>query len=190
MDNPTLANLRITTFSLLAFVGFLRFDEAIYLRACEIKITTDMARIYLPRSKIDQLRQRNEVLIARSHVDMCPVKMLQRYMARAGITSDSEAYIFRGITRTTEGEKLRPDGALCYSTVRDLFRKKLLELGQLPIGFGLHSFRSGGASAAAQAGVPDCLFKQHGRWKSDSAKDGYIEDSKDHRLSVTRSIGI
>ena len=73
MDNPTLANLRITTFCLLAFAGFLRFDEAIYLRACEIKITTDMARIYLPCSKMDQLRQRNEVLIARSHEDMCPV---------------------------------------------------------------------------------------------------------------------
>jgi len=32
LANPTLANLRITTFSLLAFVGFLRFDDAIQLR--------------------------------------------------------------------------------------------------------------------------------------------------------------
>ena len=55
-------------------------------------------------------------------------------MSWAGITSDSEAYIFGGITRTTEGERLRPDGALCYSTVRHLFRKKLLELGHSPNG--------------------------------------------------------
>ena len=45
LDNPTLANLRITTFSLLAFAGFLRFDEAIHLRACEIKITTDVTTV-------------------------------------------------------------------------------------------------------------------------------------------------
>ena len=39
---------------------------------------------------------------------------------------------------------------------------------------GTHSLRSGGASAAANAGVPDRLFKRHGRWLSDSAKDGYV----------------
>jgi len=96
-----------------------------------------MARIYLSHSEMDQLRQGSEVLIARSYEDMCPVKMLECYMAQVGITSDSEAYIFRGITRSTEGEKLRPDEVLCYSTVRDLFRKKLLELGHSPNGFGL-----------------------------------------------------
>ena len=30
---------------------------------------------------------------------------------------------------------------------------------------------------AANAGVPDRLFKQHGHWKSELAKDGYIKDS-------------
>ena len=34
---------------------------------------------------------------------------------------------------------------------------------------GMH--RSGGA---AQAVVPNRLFKRHGRWSSDSTKDGYI----------------
>jgi len=40
------------------------------------------------------------------------------------------------------------------------------------------------------AGVPDCLFKEHRRWKSDKAKDGYVEDSVENRLSVTKKIGI
>ena len=43
---------------------------------------------------------------------------------------------------------------------------------------------------AANAGVSDRLFKIHGRWRSDNAKDGYIEDSMDKRLSVTRQLGI
>ena len=49
---------------------------------------------------------------------------------------------------------------------------------------GTHSLRSGGATAAANAGVPDGLFKRHGRWASESAKDGYVQDSLSSRLTV------
>ena len=108
----------------------------------------------------------------------------------AGIAADSEGYIFRGITKITDGERLRPDEVLCYPTVRELFHKKLMELGHSPNGFGLHSFCAGGATASAQNSVPECLSKQHGRWKLDSAKNGYVEDSKEHPLSVTKNIGI
>ena len=40
--------------------------------------------------------------------------------------------------------------------------EKLKELGPDPKQFGLHSLRAGGASAAANAGVPDRWFKRHG----------------------------
>ena len=54
--------------------------------------------------------------------------------------------------------------------------------------YGLHSLRSGGASLATYSGVSDRLFKRHGRWKSDKAKDGYIEDSLESLLSVTKNL--
>ena len=38
--------------------------------------------------------------------------------------------------------------------------------------------------------MPDRLFKRYGRWWSDNAKDGYIDDSADQRLSVSKSIGL
>ena len=54
-----------------------------------------------------------------------------------------------------------------------------------------HSLRSGGATAAANAGVPDRLFKRHGRWASESAKDGYVQDFLSfYRLSVSKALGI
>ena len=56
--------------------------------------------------------------------------------------------------------------------------------------FGLHSLRSGGASAAANARVPDRFFKRHGRWQSENAKDGYVKDSLEERLKVTRNLGL
>ena len=52
---------------------------------------------------------------------------------------------------------------------------------------GTRSLRSGGATAAANAGVPDRLFKRHGRWASESAKDGYVQDSLSPRLSVSKA---
>ena len=53
-----------------------------------------------------------------------------------------------------------------------------------------YSLRAGGASAAANAGVKDRLFKHHGHWWSETAKDGYVKDSLQSRLSVSKSIGL
>ncbi|XP_068680050.1 uncharacterized protein [Montipora foliosa] len=50
--------------------------------------------------------------------------------------------------------------------------------------------KAGGASAAADAQVSDRLFKRHGRWKSDKAKDDYIKDNIRSLLSVSLSLGI
>ena len=41
-----------------------------------------------------------------------------------------------------------------------------------------------------KVGVPDRLFKRHGRWASESAKDGYVQDSLSSRLSVPKALGI
>ena len=63
------------------------------------------------------------------------------------------------------------DKPLSYTTVRGCVLELLANVGLDPKKFGLHSLRSGGASAAANLGVNDRLFKKHGRWKSDKVKD-------------------
>jgi hypothetical protein len=50
------------------------------------------------------------------------------------------------------------------------------------------TWSAGGATAAASAGVDDRLFKKHGRWKSDSAKDGYVKKSISNRMTVSKHI--
>ena len=188
--HPTLSNVRLAAACLLAFAGFLRCDELISLWPCDIKMGPDMMMVIIRSTKTDQLRQGDELVIARTSTHTCPVVMLERYMGLAGINSSSDLFLFRAIRRTREGEKLRPAGQLSYSTLRELFKKKLVELGYQAEQSGLHSLRAGGATAAANAGIPDWLFKRHGRWKSDYAKDGYIEDSTDRRLAVSRGIGL
>ena len=56
--------------------------------------------------------------------------------------------------------------------------------------YGLHNLHSGEAIAASNSGVQDKLFKSHGRWQSETAKDGYVDDSLKARLSVTDSLGL
>jgi len=43
-------------------------------------------------------------------------------------------------------------------------------------------WRSFGSSTSPS--VPDQLFKGHGRWRSETAKDGYVQDKLDDRLAV------
>jgi hypothetical protein len=43
-----------------------------------------------------------------------------------------------------------------------------------------------GATAAYNFGVPDRLFKRHGRWRSENAKDGYVKDSFNDLLFVSK----
>ena len=52
----TLTNIRLLTACLLAFAGFLRFDELVHLRPCDIPISASMAKLRISQSKTDQLR--------------------------------------------------------------------------------------------------------------------------------------
>ena len=65
----------------------------------------------------------------------------------------------------------RKSGSISYTCLCELVLQKVQELGYDPMMYGLHSFRSGGVSLAANEGVPGWLFKCHSRWRSDRAKD-------------------
>ena len=64
----------------------------------------------------------------------------------------------------------------------------MTNLGFSPEEFELHSLRAGGATAAANAKVPDRMFKRHSRWKSENAKDGYVKNDVRSRLEVAKSL--
>ena len=74
------------------------------------------------------------------------------------------------------------------SVGREILRDCLSKLGYNPNNFGLHSLRSGGITSVVRNSghsISERLLKIHGRWKSDSAKDMYIEESLENRLQVT-----
>ena len=100
-------------------------------------------RIHIVRSKTDQLRQGDEVVVARTNSATCPVAMLERYMARTKTAWDDQRFLFRPIQKSRKGEALRGSGCISYTCLRDLFKRKLIDLGYQPDEFGLHSLRAG-----------------------------------------------
>ena len=185
--DPSLADLRFLAACLLGFAAFLRYDELSKLRCEDLLFTSAFLQIKLRSSKTDQFRQGDVVLVARSGKPTCPVAMVEQYMSKGELVGKS-GLLFRPLTKN--GKKLRSSGSLTYSRLRELLLERLQALGYPADRFGVHSLRAGGATAAAVSGVPDRLFKRHGRWRSDTAKDGYVEDSMEGRLSVTQDLGI
>ena len=127
-------------------------------------------------------------MIARSVKVTCPVVNLENYTLLANIDTSKAGrdYLFKPLVKVRFGfnfiEKVKP---LSYTRARESI------VGFVPYTANIssHSFRAGGATAAASEQVPDRCRKRHGRWRSDSAKDGYVEDSINNRLLVSRSLG-
>ena len=93
----SLSDLRLATACLLGFAAFLRFDELMHLRPCDFTITNEMMKIKIVRSKTDQLRQGDEVVVARTKSSTCPVAMMEHYLSRTNTKWSDQRFLFQPI---------------------------------------------------------------------------------------------
>ena len=185
-----LTAIRDLTMILLAYSAFLRFNELSSLRCKDVEVKDAYLRINISKSKTDQYGQGDEVLVAKGQSIACPYTMFLKYVSLAKIDLHSDMFLFRPIYRSKSTCALvKVDRHISYTTARECIIKKL-KLVAPTLNLGLHSLRSGGASAAANAEVNDRCWKRHGRWRSESSKDGYVADSVDRRLQVSKHLGI
>ena len=191
-NSDSLIDLRFVTLALLSYSGFLRFNEAISLKRNQITFKEAHAELSIVRSKTDQTAKGAKVIISRTKSKACPVLALQKYLITAQIPESSSEFIFRKVSflRKSGTYKLRQGPHLSYSRAREILLQNLSALGLDKSKFGLHSFRSGGATSASNRGVPDRLIKKHGRWKTDFAKDGYVRENLEAKKSVSLNLGI
>ena len=154
----------------------------------DVKFYPDYYLLLIESSKTDQYRDGACVPISRSKLITCPLRALKRYVDLGEIDFDSDLPLFREINAPNAKSELRRS-KLSYSRVRELVKEAFKDSIDSSL-IGVHSLRTGGASAAANNGIPDRLFKRHGRWFFEKAKDGYVKDDLKERLSMTRSLGI
>ena len=97
----------------------------------------------------------------------------------------------QNLIKTKSGHKLTPcNSKMSYTRFREIFIEAFSPLVPNIKQFGLHSLRIGGATKAANNGIKDRLLKRHARWRSEQAKDGYVKDSINERLEVSKSLGL
>lgn len=192
-EEKCLKDWRIFCMCILMFAGFLRFSEAVELTLGDIVFRDSYLELFIQKSKTDVYRNGVWIVLVKSGLTTCPYSVLQTYIQIAGV-QDSNEFLFRGISYTKKKQKyvLRPDKTrkISYTRARELILEKLKDLGLDTKQFGTHSFRSGGCTEAARQGIPDRLLKVHGRWKSEKAKDGYIQDDIGTKLMVTQALGL
>ena len=176
----------------LGLCRIFRFNELVQLRRCDFQFEDSFMRIFVQRCKNDIYRDRAWVVIANTFKRTCPVLLTLRYFAVASFSEDSEDFMFRPLSLCSSNGSYRFRGSvpLSYSRAYEIVLCAFEVIGLSRRDYDLNSLRAGGASATANAQASDRLFKRHGRWKSDKAKDGYIKDNILSLLAVSLSLGI
>ena len=82
--------------------------------------------VKVDKSKIDQLRQGDEVVIAQSEGNVCPVFLLKENVKKLDISPDSSEFIFQPLVKTKSSYKLvQVDKHISYATFRGQLAKSL-----------------------------------------------------------------
>ena len=95
VESGLLSDLRLATACLLSFSGFLCFSKLINLRSCYFSISQEMMTLRIVSSKTDQFRQGDELLVARTNTQTCPVSMLECYMCRTSTSHNDKRFLYR-----------------------------------------------------------------------------------------------
>lgn len=147
----------------LAFFGCFRIGEILptparnHILTCDILLQPEMLQLHLRRSKTDKFADGTTIQLQPINSPLCPVKALLSYLPhRLARFPGGPIFILNS------GEPLTP--CRFNSTIKSA----VSHLGLDPSRFSSHSFRSGAATSAATAGLPDWLIKAMGRWASDA----------------------
>ena len=189
-DSTDILVVRDLCIIVLCFSAFLRYDEVSNLYCNDIEFNLDHMSLYIRKSKTDQYRSGNKVLVSMLPSVACPVKAVRRYASVAGMDMKASEFLFKPMFRRgSKAGLITSNKKLSYTRAKEAIVARLSEVA-CNLNLGLHSLRAGGATAAASSNVNDRCWKRHGRWTTDSAKDGYVLESVSNQLSVSKSLGL
>ena len=104
------------------------------------------------------------MIIAETDPFICPVSLLKLYVGNSRLSFDSDDYLFRPTSSSSNSKRLVSVNKLTsYSTYRESFKKSFRDIVADIFIFSTHSARSGGATLPANSGVSDRNLQRHGR---------------------------
>ena len=171
----------LTAAVLLAYFGMLRiseytipgqnnFDPSAHLTVNDVTIlrARRVAQVFLKKSKTDPFRKGVAIRVGVLNHRLCPVKALIRYLVVRGPKPGPLFLFSNGIFLTR-------------AHIHDILIKSLPDVPFV----NTHSFRSGGATALANAGIPAYVIQILGRWKS-RAYATYVQYSDKYIITVNQ----
>ena len=190
-------HLVVATMAVIMFGAMCRYNDVSRLVWSNIRFELDGSafEITFSKRKNSQYRQGSKVIVsAAPAAAVCPLRLLQQLRAYTG--ASPEGFVFRGfdgkLVAKSPGRTLPGKDFISYSQFArflSLWFGGVLgcSAAEFKAQFGTQSGRSGGASAASNAGVPLELWGQHGDWKSMSAQRCYMARDTAALLSVSRA---
>ena len=123
------------------------------MKLCDLYVTETYLEVRLPKSKTDIYRLGQIVFIPKSGLYTCPYLLLIRYlnMSKIDLNAKSDQVVFRNVVHhKSKGTYSLGSRKVSYARLRELFKESLTKLGYDESLYGLHSFRSGGATSLAR----------------------------------------
>ena len=93
-DLSNVLQLRNACLYMLSYAGFFRSEEVLNIRMSHTPFYEGFMIIKVGKSKTDQLRQGDEVVIVQSEGNVCPVFLLKESLKKLDISPDSSKFIF------------------------------------------------------------------------------------------------
>src|SRR5262249_31285077 len=149
------------------FAGAFRRSELSRIDLGSIERTDPGIVITVRRSKTDQEGQTRQVAIPRGRNGICPVKALDQWLERSGIT---QGLVFRPVTR--RGDVL--PSQLSGDSIASIVKQRVRAIGLDPARYSGHSLRAGFVTSAASAGTPTWRIKAQTGHVSDALVGRYI----------------
>ena len=171
VPNVSFVLLRTVWRVFMQFYGLLRYSEVSNLTISDISWTDVGFDIFISRSKTDQTGKGNWVSVAaQPGCARCPVSFTKRYIS---FLSYQSGFLMPSCSNDI------PNGSvslLYNSALRDL-RSALRLIGIDPQGYGEHSGRRGGTTAAADKGATLDELMIQGRWRTESMPRLYTDNA-------------
>lgn len=179
-----LLGVRDRVLLLIGFCGAFRRSELVALDAGDVAVTREGLVVTIRRSKTDQEGEGRKIGIPyASHVETCPVRSLQDWLEKSGITAGP---LFRPIDRFGRMASMR----LSAAAVADIVKKYAAAVGLKASDFAGHSLRSGLATSAAMAGASERAIMNQTGHKSVNMVRRYIRDGSLFRENAVAVVGL
>jgi integrase len=169
---------------LLGFAGAFRRSELVGLDTEDCAFGRDGLTVTLRRSKTDQEGQGRKIGIPYgSNPETCPVRVLQAWIGRAGITAGP---LFRALNRHGQLQPGRLSGIDVARVVKKLAQRSGLDGAK----YAGHSLRAGHATSAAIAGASERSIMNQTGHRSVQMVRRYIRDGSLFRENSAGKLGL